>query len=187
LVDDGDRFDAILGEVFHRFGDLIVARRVDHEGIARIGRDQLGRVGRRNDHRQLCVPEHFQCRHGGAGAVAAHDTDDARGGELAGCIDGLLSVAGIVCNDAVQLLSEHAARGIDLADGERDGVRHILAVGCLRTCRRHENADRQLVLREACPADGQRHGKARQGGFHRLQRHAANLPVSLNLSIGPVA
>jgi hypothetical protein len=80
---------------------------------------------------------------------------DARCGHLVRDRHRLLRIAGIVAGRMVELLAEHAARGIDVLDSHLAAVLHLRTEGGVLTGDRPDDRNRSGVVLLAAAAAGQ--------------------------------
>jgi hypothetical protein len=79
---------------------------------------------------------------------------------LVGDRDRLLRIAGIVADIEIELLAEHAARGVDILDGKLGAVLHLRAEGGILTRDRADDGDRRGVALFASAASGAQRGQS---------------------------
>ena len=92
----------------------------------------------------------------------AGDEGDPAAGHVIGDRHRLLGIAGIVADVEVELLAEHAARGVDVFDGQFRAVLHLRAEGGVLPGHRTDDGDRRgsafLAVAAAGDQDGEGEG-----------------------------
>ena len=165
----GDQRDLAVALGLHVLEDLaaghpVGVRRLEDEGLDRV--DDLDRACQR-DERDLRVLGDRDDRHGGAGGRAADDGDDlvvldqARGEGAR-----LVRVAAIVIEEKLDLLTEHAAGGVDLVDQQFEGLGLGIAERGGRAGLGDRGADLDVGRGRASQAERQRECAAEKSELH---------------------
>ena len=146
VIDEGDRLGALgLDEVRRGLG-LLDARAVDEEDVLEAALEQVRRVGRGDEHRDVGLLEDGQRRESGAGAVATDRDVDPGRDELGGTGRGGLRVARLVLDGEGQLAPVDAAGGVDLVDGHLGAVLHVRPDGGRGPAERGQHAELDVAL-----------------------------------------
>jgi hypothetical protein len=140
--------------------DVIPADHAEHVREPLLGQQGVGGFG--HDHQNSGASIDLRGRNRGARALVAEDRGHASGQELVGRGHGLLAVAIVVSLDHLDGLAEHAPAGIEVSNGELEGLlgrppRPGIGAGHRRT-----QTDQDFRPRRSGTDEGERSTKAKQ-------------------------